>query len=124
MDDSFNFEIEFRKKLFLQILSFYKKNLSIDKNSYMIGVRENQNIDIENYEKNTKCEVIKSFIEDIMELKYLLSMKQIERINEILNTNLMFLKDDELKNIVEELANINLYLITKEKSVKKQGLLR
>ena len=71
-----------------------------------------------------KIKVIKSFIEDILLLEYMIPNKLMERIREIINYDLTTLNDDELQKIIEELAKIKVYLTFEEIKLKKQGLIR
>lgn len=124
LNDQFNFEIEFRKLFINEIISFYQKFLSIDEDNYYVDTIKNQIIDEKEFEKNMKIKVIKSFIEDILLLEYMIPNKLMERIREIINSDITTLSDDELQKIIEELAKIKVYLTFEEIKLKKQGLIR
>ena len=124
INDQFNFEIEFRKLFINEILSFYQKFLSLDEDNHFINSLKNQGIDEKEFEKHMKIKVIKSFIEDILLLEYMIPNKLMERIREIINYDLTTLNDDELQKIIEELAKIKVYLTFEEIKLKKQGLIR
>ena len=124
INDQFNFEIEFRKLFINEILSFYQKFLSLDEDNHFINSLKNQGIDEKEFEKHMKIKVIKSFIEDILLLEYIIPNKLMERIQEIINSDITTLSDDELQKIIEELAKIKVYLTFEEIKLKKQGLIR
>ena len=71
-----------------------------------------------------KIKVIKSFIEDILLLEYMIPNKLMERIREIINYDITTLNDAELQKIIEELAKIKIYLTFEEIKLKRQGLIR
>ena len=124
LNDQFNFEIEFRKIFINEILSFYQKFLNLDEDNHFINSLKNQDIDEKSFEKNMKIKVIKSFIEDILLLEYMIPNKLMERIREIINYDLTTLNDAELQKIIEELAKIKVYLTFEEIKLKRQGLIR
>ena len=124
LNDQFNFEIEFRIIFINEILSFYQKFLNLDEDNHFINSLKNQDIDEKSFEKNMKIKVIKSFIEDILLLEYIIPNKLMERIQEIINSDITTLSDDELQKIIEELAKIKVYLTFEEIKLKRQGLIR
>ena len=118
LNDQFNFEIEFRKIFINEILSFYQKFLNLDEDNHFINSINYQSIDEKNFEKNMKIKVIKSFIEDILLLEYIIPNKLMERIREIINYDLTTLNDAELQKIIGELAKIKIYLTFEEIKLK------
>ena len=124
LNDQFNFEIEFRIIFINEILSFYQKFLNLDEDNHFINSLKNQDIDEKSFEKNMKIKVIKSFIEDILLLEYMIPNKLMERIREIINSDITTLSDDELQKIIGELAKIKIYLTFEEIKLKRQGLIR
>lgn len=111
------FELEFRKKFFNELLSFYKdylKSIDIDIQN-IVSTSINNIYDTNKYnQRNIYYKVIASLIEEINNLDYIKDNHIIILLNDIANLDLEKLEDNSLRDIINKLSKIKYFLEYRE----------